>query len=111
MIIVMKSHASDRDIAVVVDRIKELGLTAHLSTGVERTIIGVIGDERLIKREQFSLLPQVENVIPILKPYKLASREFRSTDSIVDVAGVKIGGREIVVIGGPRSVENEEQLM
>src|SRR5262249_51749046 len=111
MIIVMKSHSSDRDIEAVVDRITELGLKAHLSKGVERTIIGVIGDERLIKKEQFSLLPSVENVIPILKPYKLASREFRPADSVIDVAGVKIGGREIVVIAGPCSVENEEQLM
>src|SRR5262249_53037736 len=111
MIIVMKSHSTDRDVDAVVERIKELGLAAHLSKGVERTIIGVIGDERLIKKEQFSLLPQVENVIPILKPYKLASREFRSADSVIDVAGVKIGGNELAVIAGPCSVENAEQLM
>ncbi len=111
MIIVMEPRATSVDIDLVVERIKELGLTAHLSRGVERTIIGVIGDERLIKKEQLSLLPHVENVIPVLKPYKLASREFRQEDTIVDVAGVKVGGREIAVVAGPCSVETEEQLM
>lgn len=111
MIIVMESRATTEDVQHVVDRIKELGLAAHLSKGVERTIIGVIGDERLIKREQLSLMPGVENVIPILKPYKLASREFRSENSVVRVAGVEIGGRNIVAIAGPCSVESEEQLM
>ncbi len=111
MIVVMKSKASEADVRHVVERIEALGLKAHLSTGVERTIIGVIGDERLIKREQLSLLPHVENVIPVLKPYKLASREFRASDSIIPVNGVAIGGREVVVIAGPCSVENEEQLM
>jgi 3-deoxy-7-phosphoheptulonate synthase len=111
MIIVMKSQATDADVRHVLSRIEELGLHAHLSKGVERTIIGVIGDERLIKKEQFSLLPQVENVIPILKPYKLASRDFKQSGTIVEVAGVAIGGKKISVIAGPCSVESEEQLM
>src|SRR5579862_1055143 len=111
MIIVLKSQAKEADIKNVVDKIKEIGLQAHVSTGTERTIIGVIGDERLIKKEQFSLLPMVENVIPVLKPYKLASREFKPNDSVIDVAGVKIGGKEIVVIAGPCSVETEDQLL
>jgi 3-deoxy-7-phosphoheptulonate synthase len=111
MIIVMQSQATEQDVQHVVERIEQLGLQAHLSKGVERTIIGVIGDERLIKKEQLSLLPLVENVIPVLKPYKLASREFKREDSIIDVAGVKIGGKEVVIIAGPCSVETEEQLM
>ncbi len=111
MIIVMESKATDKDIQLVVDRIEELGLKAHLSKGTERTIIGVIGDERRIKKEQLSLLAHVENVIPVLKPYKLASREFKPTDSVIDVGGVKVGGNTVVVIAGPCSVENEEQLM
>jgi 3-deoxy-7-phosphoheptulonate synthase len=111
MIVVMKSQASEADVEHVVHRIEELGLKAHRSKGVERTIIGVIGDERLIKKEQLSLLPLVENVIPILKPYKLTSREFKRTDSVVTVAGVAIGGKDVVVIAGPCSVESEEQLM
>jgi 3-deoxy-7-phosphoheptulonate synthase len=111
MIIVMKSQASDKDVDNVVSHIEKSGLRAHLSKGVERTIIGVIGDERLIKKEHFSLLPSVENVIPILKPYKLASKEFRQEGSVIDVAGVKFGGNAIPIIAGPCSVETEEQLL
>ena len=111
MIIVMKSQATEQDVQYVAKRIEELGLQAHLSKGVERTIIGVIGDERRINKEQLSLLPLVENVIPILKPYKLASRDFQKEDTVVNVAGTKIGGKEIAVIAGPCSVETEEQLM
>lgn len=111
MIIVMRSRATSEEIGRVVARITELGLTPHTSQGVERTIIGVIGEERLIQKEHFSLLPGVEDVIPILKPYKLSSREFHPADSVVDVAGVKFGGGNIVVIAGPCSVESEEQLL
>src|SRR5437879_3317341 len=111
MIIVMESRASEEDVRHVLDRIEKLGLTPHVSKGTERTIIGVIGDERLIKKEQFSLLPHVENVIPVLKPYKLASREFQPRNSVVDVAGTKVGANEVVVIAGPCSVESDEQLM
>ncbi len=111
MIIVMESRASDADIQHVIERIQELGFEAHLSKGVERTIIGVIGDERLFKKEQFSLLPHVENVIPILKPYKLVSRDFKPENSVVTVNGVKIGSEKIVVVAGPCSVESEEQVL
>jgi len=111
MIVVMQARASDQDVQHVIERIEELGLKAHPSRGIERTVIGVIGDERLIKREQLLLLPRVDDVIPILKPYKLASREFRPNDTVVDVSGVKIGGPNIVVIAGPCSVENEEQIL
>jgi 3-deoxy-7-phosphoheptulonate synthase len=110
MIIVMQPHASEEDVARVLTRIKDSGLQPHVSRGVERTIIGVIGDERLIRKEQFALLPQVDDVIPILKPYKLASREFKSENTIVDVAGARIGGKAVAVIAGPCSVENEEQI-
>jgi 3-deoxy-7-phosphoheptulonate synthase len=111
MIIVMQSRATEEDVHHVIRRIEELGLKAHLSRGTERTIIGVIGDERVVRRENFALLPRVEDVIPILKPYKLASREFRPTDTVVEVAGVPIGGKQLTVIAGPCSVESEEQLM
>lgn len=111
MIIVMQSQATEDDVRLVISRIEELGLHAHLSKGVERTIIGVIGDERLIKKEQLSLLPQVENVIPILKPYKLASREFKPRDTVIEVSGVRIGSKAVVVIAGPCSVESEQQVM
>ena len=73
MIIVMKSGATGDDVRHVVERIEELGLKAHVSQGTERTVIGIIGDERFIKKEQLSLLPHVDDVIPILKPYKSSS--------------------------------------
>jgi 3-deoxy-7-phosphoheptulonate synthase len=111
MIVVMKSHSTEADTQAVVDQITSLGLQAHVSKGVERTIIGVIGDERLIRKEQLGMLPHVEDVIPILKPYKLASREFRQENTVVDVSGVRIGGGELVVIAGPCSVETEEQVL
>jgi 3-deoxy-7-phosphoheptulonate synthase len=111
MIIILRSHATEEEIQSVVGRIKELGLTPHLSQGTEKTVIGVIGDDRIVRRENFALLPGVDEVIPILKPYKLASREFRPNDTVVDVAGTKIGGKELVVIAGPCSVESEEQLL
>ena len=111
MIIVMKAGASEDDVRHVVERIEQLGLKAHPSQGVERTVIGVIGDERLVKKEQLSLLPQVDDVIPILKPYKLASREFKGENTVVAVAGVSVGGGTLRVIAGPCSVESEEQLL
>lgn len=111
MIIVMKSAATADDIQYVIKKINDLGLQAHLSTGVERTIIGVVGDERLINKDQLSLLPRVENVIPILKPYKLANRDFHPADSIINVDGVPVGGKAVVVMAGPCTVENEDQLI
>lgn len=111
MIIVLNSHATAEELESVVSRIRDLGLTAHISKGIEKTLIGVIGDERVVRRENFSLLPGVEEVIPILKPYKLASREFHPSDTVVNVAGTEIGGRAIAVIAGPCSVETEEQLI
>jgi 3-deoxy-7-phosphoheptulonate synthase len=111
MIVVMRSEATPDDVQHVVDRIEQLGLKAHPSRGVERTIIGVIGDERLIKKEQLSLLPHVDSVIPILKPYKLASREFQPHDTTFEVAGIRIGGPGVVLIAGPCSVESEEQIL
>ncbi len=111
MIIVMQARATDADVEHVRKRIEELGLTPHVSRGTERTLIGVIGDERLIRRDQLALLPHVDEVIPILKPYKLASREFKPADTVVTAAGVPIGGNELVVIAGPCSVEHEEQIL
>ena len=111
MIIVMQARATEADVEYVSRRIEELGLTPHVSRGTERILIGVIGDERLVNRDQLTLLPHVEEVIPILKPYKLASREFQPADSNVSVAGVPIGGNEVVVIAGPCSVEDEEQIV
>ncbi len=111
MIIVMKQASTEEDIQRVIDKINEMGLQANLSKGVERTIVGVIGDDRFINKERLSLLPNVETVIPVLKPYKLVSREHHPIDSIVDVDGLKVGGNEVVIMAGPCTVESEEQLL
>ena len=110
MIVVMNARAAEADIERVVSRIEQLGLASHIVHGTERTVIGVIGDERKLNKDQISLLPQVEEVIPILKPYKLASREFKPADSVVDVGGVPVGGSEVIVMAGPCSVESRKQL-
>jgi 3-deoxy-7-phosphoheptulonate synthase len=111
MIIVLKATATEAQIGVVIRKIEETGLTPDVSKGVERTVIGIIGDERTIQRESFLLLPGVESVIPILKPYRLASRDTTPADTVVDVRGVPVGGREIVIIAAPCSVESEEQVV
>ena len=111
MIVVMRKDASQADLDGVLGQIREFGLQPHISQGTERTIIGIIGDERAIRKERLTLLPGVEDVIPVLKPYKLASREFRPEPTLVDVAGVTIGGSKVVVIAGPCSVESEEQIL
>jgi 3-deoxy-7-phosphoheptulonate synthase len=115
MIIVLKPGASQAEIDHVVQKIKEYGLTPHISTGKERTIVGVIGDERVIQNLPLSIFPGVDNVMPILSPYKLVSREFRGEDSLVEVgpesAGIKIGGKRLHVMAGPCAVESLERLM
>ncbi|HPD18890.1 MAG TPA: 3-deoxy-7-phosphoheptulonate synthase, partial [Candidatus Goldiibacteriota bacterium] len=110
MIIVMKPKSTNKQIEHIVGKIKEYKLTPHISKGKERTIIGVIGDERVLQNVPIEGLPGVEKVMQVLKPYKLASREFKKTDTIVDVSGVKVGGKKVVVIAGPCSVESERQL-
>ncbi len=98
MIIVLKPHATQEEIDHVLEKIESFGLTPHVSRGVERTIIGVIGDERIIQEKPLEALPGVEQVLPILKPYKLASREFKPQGSVIDVSGVTVGGRGVVVM-------------
>jgi len=111
MIIVMRVGSSDKEIAGVVARIESAGLKAHLSQGVERTIIGVVGQIYPELRDRFEMLPGVDEVILVSKPYKLSSREFHPLDTIVKVGGVTIGGKEIVVMAGPCAVETEQQLL
>lgn len=106
----MKHEAVEQDVQRVVERIEKLGFKANVSKGVERTVIGIIGDERFLNKDQISLLPNVESIIPILKPYKLASREYQPIDSVISVDGVLVGGNEIVIMAGPCSVESEEQM-
>jgi 3-deoxy-7-phosphoheptulonate synthase len=112
MIIVMKKNATEAEIQNVVSWIESVGYKAHPSRGIERTIIGAVGDERG-KNELKSAehLAGVEKTMPILKPYKLASREYRDCATVVKIGDVEIGGPKFVVMAGPCSIESEEQLM
>lgn len=111
MIVVMRGDATENDIARVSERIKELGLEPHLSRGVERTVIGVIGHEFPELQGMLEMLHGVEDVFPILKPYKLASRDFQPANTTITMGDVIIGGSGLVVIAGPCAVETEEQVM
>ncbi|MDO8720682.1 MAG: 3-deoxy-7-phosphoheptulonate synthase [Syntrophales bacterium] len=112
MIIVMKKNATEEQINKVAAWIEFMGYTAYPSRGVERTIIGAIGDDRgKAALKAAESLSGVERTMPILKPYKLASREAREEDTIIKVGNVTIGGGQFVVIAGPCAVESEEQMM
>ena len=111
MIVVMSRKATSEQINDVLARIKSMGYRPHLSQGEERTIIGIIGNERKLDPDQFTIISGVENVIPILKPFKMASRDFKSEQSIIKVNGVHIGGNTIAVIAGPCAVESYEQTL
>jgi 3-deoxy-7-phosphoheptulonate synthase len=111
MIIIMKHNANQEEIAEVVANVESLGFQAHLSSGEERTIIGVIGDERPVEPEHFEVYRGVERVVRILHPFKLASRDFHPEDSVVKINGVSVGTRQVIVMAGPCSVESREQMM
>jgi 3-deoxy-7-phosphoheptulonate synthase len=118
MIIVLKPNSTTEQIDHILDRIRELGFRPHLSKGEKRTIIGVIGDEDKLQVEPLSAIAGVEQVLPILKPFKLASREFHAQDTVVEVGAgcappvrpVKIGGGSMAWIAGPCAVESREIL-
>lgn len=110
MIVVMKVGSSDSDIGSVVNRIESAGLKTHVSQGVERTIIGVVGQIYPELQDMLEMLHGVDEVIRVSKPYKLSSREFHPLDTTVEIGDVTIGGKEIVVMAGPCAVESEQQL-
>jgi len=111
MIVVMKLDSGEKEINDILERLVKEGLSGHLSKGVERTVIGVVGRTYPELRETLELLPGVEEVIPISKPYKLSSREFQPMDTVIKVGDVTVGGKELVVMAGPCAVETEEQLL
>jgi len=110
MIVVMSQRATHEQIQDVVDRVTELGCEAHLSQGKETTIVGVIGDQRRLRESVFEAMDGVEQVVRILKPFKLAGRGFHPEDTVVSVKDVDIGGNAFVVMAGPCAVESHEQL-
>jgi len=111
MIIVLRPDATEEQVNHIIDRVQKLGLTPHVSKGTERTIIGVIGPEDILRVTPLEVFPGVEKVLPVLAPYKLVSREFRKEDSVIDLGkGVKIGGKKIIVMAGPCAIENLDTL-
>jgi 3-deoxy-7-phosphoheptulonate synthase len=112
MIIILKPGCKKKQIEGVVKQIEALGLKAHVSTGVERTVIGAIGDERdKVELQNLEVIPCVERMVPILKPYKLASREFQKERTVVKIKRAAFGGGRFGVIAGPCSVESEKQIV
>ncbi len=110
MVISMRPDATEAQIEAVIRKLQELNLDSHRSTGVNRTVIGAIGDISQIDTRDFEILEGVDEVVRISAPYKLASRQFKSNDTIIKVGEVEIGGREVVVIAGPCSIEDSKQI-
>ena len=111
MIIVFKPKTTDEDVQKIVKQVEDKGLTTHIVVGTETTICGVIGDVTKVDPKQLEVSPVVDHVMRVSEPYKLANRAFHPEDSIIDVAGVKVGGDHLALIAGPCSVESKEQVI
>jgi len=111
MIIVLRPDATEEQQNHIIKKLKGLGLQVHISKGTERTILGAIGDEAILQSVPLEAIPGVEKVHPILKPYKLASRDFRKENTVIDVGGSQIGGNRIAVMAGPCAIENKTLLV
>src|SRR3989338_6937458 len=110
MIIVLRPDATKKQIDHLIDKVKKLGLKPMVSKGVERTVIGVIGEEDILRVKPLEAFPGVEKVMAVLKPYKLISREFHPENAVIEINGARFGGGDICLVGGPCSVESLEQL-
>lgn len=111
MIIVMSAGATEEQIKNVIDKVHSFGLRTHPIYGVRKTVIGIVGDDKTMVVENMRGMSGIENIIPILQPYKFAGREAHPEDTVIELDGVRIGGREVVVIAGPCAVEGRGQLM
>jgi 3-deoxy-7-phosphoheptulonate synthase len=111
MIIIMKMNTAESDVEAVVARVTREGFKTHLSVGEERTIIGIIGDERKLDQGAISRMNGVDRVVPVLRPFKLASRDFKPEDTKISINGHVVGGNKVIVMAGPCSVESLEQVM
>jgi 3-deoxy-7-phosphoheptulonate synthase len=112
MMIVMKSTATEQEVQAVIDRVESVGARTHLSRGEEVTVIGAIGDREHVARLELEGAPGVDRVVPILKPYKLASAQFKhGRRTVLDIAGRKVGGQHFAMIAGPCTVESREQTI
>ncbi|NLA57512.1 MAG: 3-deoxy-7-phosphoheptulonate synthase [Firmicutes bacterium] len=111
MIIVLQKGATEKQLQDIVDRIKGYGLEPHVIVGVARTVIGLVGDKRGLEPRVFESMPGVEKAVPIMAPYKLASRDAKAEDTLIQVRDVVIGGSEPVYMAGPCAVESREQIL
>lgn len=112
MIVEMKTGANKDEISAVVEKAKSLGLGIQLNVGTDKTVVALLGSNTgQISTDIFAVLPGVESVTRVMKPYKLASREFKTRNTVVDINGIKVGGKQIVIMAGPCAVESEAQLM
>jgi len=111
MIITLKRGSKKHEADAVIKKIKKLGYLPHVSRGVDVTIIGMIGERAERFRDTFEAMEVVDHISEIEKPYKLASREFKSENTVIDIGGVRIGGREIIVMAGPCAVESKERII
>jgi 3-deoxy-7-phosphoheptulonate synthase len=112
MIVEMRTGAAQQEVDDVVERAKKLGLDVQLNLGTNKTVVALLGSNTgQLSTDLFAVLPGVESVTRIMKPYKLAAREFKAGDSIVSVDGIEIGGKRFVIMAGPCAVESEKQLM
>lgn len=111
MIIIMDPGVKAEAVEIVTERLSQEGLSVHVSRGVTRTVIGVIGDKSRISPEVLEAMPGVEKVVPIMKPYKMAGRDFHPEDTVIKLGDIQIGGGHVVVAAGPCAVESKEQLL
>jgi len=111
MIIIMSQNATRQDIENVEKKLSQLGFKTHPIYGEVKTVIGAIGDKRMLDARAITSMPGVENIVPIMKPFKLASRELKQVSTIIDVGNVQIGGEKLVIIAGPCAIESEDSFI
>jgi len=111
MIVILQPDVTEQQIDHILGKAKEIGLRTNVSRGTERTVIGFIGPEDVLRSIPLEVWPGVEQVIPVLAPYKLVSREFREENSVIKVGDVEVGGKRLVIMAGPCSIENKESLL
>ena len=111
MIIVFKQNAKENEVKRVLDKVEKLGLKTHISQGEETLIVGLVGDTTRVDPKRIEVEESVERIMKVSEPYKLANRAFHPEDSVIDVAGIPVGGKALALIAGPCSVESKEQVL
>ena len=111
VVVIMKSQATTGETSAVISRVEDMGFKVHLSEGDERTILGLIGDSRILDQEVIERMAGVERVVPVLKPFKLAGRDFKPKDTVFPLGSQMVGGDGLLLIAGPCSVESRSQII